>query len=67
MAELGHEPSVIGVARLYADLAATLVIDTADADRADAVAATGVRPVVAPAIMHGLAEAAGLARSVLAA
>ena len=67
MAELGHEPSVTGVAGLYADLAATLVIDTADRDRAGAVAATGVRPVVAPAIMHGLAEAAGLARTVLAA
>lgn len=67
MAELGHDPSVTGVARLYADLAASLVIDTADRDRAGAVAATGVRPVVAPAIMHGPAEAAALARTVLAA
>jgi len=27
LAELGHEPSVVGVARLYAPLAATLVVD----------------------------------------
>ena len=30
--ELGHESSVVGVARLYAPLAATLVVDEADAD-----------------------------------
>ena len=67
MAELGHEPSVVGVARLYAHLASTLVIDTADADRAAAVEAEGVRCVVAPTIMSGPAEAAALARVVLAA
>ena len=67
MAELGHEPSVVGVARLYARLASTLVIDTADADRAAAVEAEGVRCVVAPTIMSGPAEAAALARVVLAA
>ena len=31
LAELGHESSVVGVARLYAPLAATLVVDEADA------------------------------------
>jgi LPPG:FO 2-phospho-L-lactate transferase len=67
MAELGHEPSVVGVARLYADVAATLVIDTADAALAGEIATTGVRPVVAPAIMHGPDEAATLARAVLSA
>jgi LPPG:FO 2-phospho-L-lactate transferase len=67
MAELGHEPSVVGVARLYAPLAATLVIDEADAHLAPAVEAAGMRPVVAKAVMHGPAEAAALARAVLAA
>lgn len=64
--ELGHESSVVGVARIYATLAATLVVDEADADQADAVEAEGLRCVVAPAIMHGPAEAAALARTVLA-
>jgi LPPG:FO 2-phospho-L-lactate transferase len=67
MAELGHEPSVVGVARMYADVAAALVIDTADAPLAGAVASAGPRAVVAPAIMHGPAEAEALARAVLTA
>jgi LPPG:FO 2-phospho-L-lactate transferase len=67
MAELGHEVSVVGVARLYAPLAATLVVDTADAALAPAVEAAGIRCVVAPAIMHGVAEAGALAEVVLAA
>jgi LPPG:FO 2-phospho-L-lactate transferase len=65
--ELGHEATVVGVARLCAPLAATLVIDEADAELADAVAAEGVRCVVAPTIMRGRAEAAALARTLLAA
>ncbi len=65
MTELGHEASVVGVARLYAPLAATLVIDVADAGLAAQVEAEGVRCVVAPTVMHGQAEAVALARTVL--
>ncbi len=65
MAELGAEPTVAGVARLYADVAGTLVVDDADAGLAPAVEAEGVRCVVAPTVMHGVAEAAALARTVL--
>lgn len=64
--ELGHEASVVGVARLYRDLAATLIVDTADADLAPAVEAEGVRCVVAPTIMSGPDEAAALGRAVCA-
>jgi len=64
--ELGHDVSVVGVARLYAPLAAKLVMDEADADLADDVAAEGIEPVVAPTMMHGPPEAAALARVVLA-
>jgi LPPG:FO 2-phospho-L-lactate transferase len=67
LVELGHESSVVGVARLYAPLAATLVIDEADADLAAAVEAEGVRCIVVPTVMHGVQEAAALAREVLAA
>jgi LPPG:FO 2-phospho-L-lactate transferase len=65
--ELGHEASVVGVARLYAPLVATLVVDEADADLAGAVEAEGVRCVVAPTIMTGPAAAADLAAIVLEA
>lgn len=65
--ELGHDASVVGVARLYHDVAATLVVDEADAARADAVESEGVRAVVAPTIMSDPEAAAGLARVVLGA
>ncbi len=65
LAELGHEASVVGVARLWSPYAATLVIDEADALLAEAVAAAGMRPLVAPTVMTGPAEAAALARTVL--
>jgi len=67
LTELGHEASVVGVARIYAPVASTLVIDSADADLAGHVAAEGIRCVVAPTIMSGRAEAAALADAVVAA
>jgi LPPG:FO 2-phospho-L-lactate transferase len=65
MAELGHEVSVVGVARLYRDLAAILVVDDVDAGLAPAVEAEGIRCVVAPTIMSDPDRAAALARVVL--
>jgi LPPG:FO 2-phospho-L-lactate transferase len=65
LTELGHEASVVGVARIYAPVAATLVIDEADTHRAAEVEAEGIRCVVAPTIMSGRAEAAALAGRVL--
>ena len=67
MAELGHQPSVVGVARLYAPVVGTLVIDEADAGLAGEVEAEGVACVVAPTVMHGVREAAHLAEVVLGA
>ena len=67
LAELGHEVSVVGVARLYAPLAATLVIDEADAALAPAVEAEGMRCVITPTVMTGPAEAAALAGAVMEA
>jgi LPPG:FO 2-phospho-L-lactate transferase len=67
LTELGHEASVVGVARLYAHLASTLVVDEADAALAGAVEAEGLRCVVAPAIMSSREAAATLAKAVLAA
>ena len=67
LAELGHEASAVGVARLYARIAGTLVIDETDAGLAKAVEAEGLHCIVAPTIMRGPAESAALARVVLAA
>jgi len=65
LTELGHESSAVGVARLYAPWAGTLVIDEADAHLADAVEAEGVRCVVAPTVMSSPERAAALGRAVL--
>lgn len=58
--ELGHDDSVIGVARLYAPFAGTLIVDTADAEHADAVRAAGLRCVVTDTIMRDPDAAAAL-------
>ncbi|WP_420619439.1 2-phospho-L-lactate transferase [Candidatus Poriferisocius sp.] len=65
MRELGHACSVVGVARLYQDVAGTLVIDEVDAHLAREVEATGVSCIVAPTVMDGVESAAELARTVL--
>jgi LPPG:FO 2-phospho-L-lactate transferase len=65
MRELGHEASVVGVARIYRDLAATLVVDTADAGLADAVEAEGMACVVTDTIMSSPEVAADLSRRIL--
>ena len=67
LTELGEEASVVGVARRYRDVVGTLVIDEADAALAAAVAAVGVRAVVAPTIMSSPRAAAELARRTVAA
>ncbi len=67
MRDLGHEPSVVGIARLYVEFAGTLVIDNADRDLADAVADAGMTPVVTDSIMSSPERAAALARTTLEA
>ena len=64
MAELGSEPSVVGVARLYAPWAGTLVVDEADRDRAGEVKALGIRCLVAPTVMSTPERAEALAKLV---
>lgn len=65
LAELGHESSAAGVARLYADWVGTLVIDERDAESADRVEALGLRCVVAQTVMSSPERAAALAKIVL--
>jgi LPPG:FO 2-phospho-L-lactate transferase len=67
LAELGHEATATGVARILAPFAGTLVVDEADRALAAAVEDAGVRCLVAPTIMSGPTESAALAREVLAA
>jgi len=67
MAPLGIEVSCVGVARVYAEFCASLVIDAVDEALAPAVEAAGVRPVVADTMMRSPEIAAALAQRTLAA
>lgn len=65
LVELGFEPSVVGVAELYAPVAGVLVIDPVDEAEAARVEATGIRCVVEPSIMSNLERARSLAERCL--
>ncbi|HEU5450007.1 MAG TPA: 2-phospho-L-lactate transferase [Acidimicrobiia bacterium] len=65
MAAAGIEVSCAGVASIYADICATLLVDESDADRVPDVESHGVRAAVAPIIMRDADGAAELARRAL--
>jgi len=64
---LGHEPSALGVARLYAELVSTFVVDLADAELAPAIEALGLRAVVVPTVMVDPHEREEIGRGVVEA
>lgn len=67
MTGLGHDVSVGGVARIYAGLIDTLIIDPADRMVAREVEAAGVRALVSPSIMRDDATRGSLALAVTSA
>jgi len=62
LVELGHEPTVVGVARMYAPVCSTLVIDQQDAHLANEVEREGLRCVVTDTIMSKPGVSEELAR-----
>jgi LPPG:FO 2-phospho-L-lactate transferase len=66
LAQLGHDSSAAGVAKLYADFSATFVIDPADKARADTIRALGMNVVVIPTVMQTRGDKRKLARALLA-
>ncbi len=67
MRALDIEVTCAGVARTYAEICGTMVIDAVDAALAPEVEAAGVRAVVADTLMRSPEVAAGLARNALEA
>lgn len=65
MRELGVEPSVVGIAGAYAQIASTLVVDTVDAAHVDAVEKLGVKCVVTDTVMRTPDIAADLCRTII--
>ncbi len=65
LAELGHEPSAVGVAKLYADFTGTFVIDPADKTQAGPIRKLGMKVEVVPTVMKTRSQKRKLARSLL--
>jgi LPPG:FO 2-phospho-L-lactate transferase len=66
LAQMGREASALGVAKFYAGLAGTYVIDNADAAQRPAIEALGYRVVVTRTVMTTLEDKERLARELLA-
>jgi LPPG:FO 2-phospho-L-lactate transferase len=65
LAQLGHEPTALGVAKLYADFTGSFVIDTADKSQAAAISALGMKVVILPTVMKARTQKRKLARALL--
>jgi LPPG:FO 2-phospho-L-lactate transferase len=65
METLGHEPTALGVARLYQGLADTFVLDVADTSFAPDVEALGMRAVVCETVMVDPERRADIGRQIL--
>jgi LPPG:FO 2-phospho-L-lactate transferase len=65
LAQLGHEVSALGVARMYQDICGTMVIDPIDATQRRAIEALGIEVLVHPTIMRNLEDKELVARRIL--
>ncbi len=65
LAQLGHTPTALGVAKLYADFTGIFVIDPADKSQSAAIAALGTKVVILPTVMKSLPQKRKLARALL--
>jgi LPPG:FO 2-phospho-L-lactate transferase len=65
LAQLGHKPTALGVAKLYADFTASFVIDPADKPQSAAISALGMKVVIFPTVMKTRSQKRKLARALL--
>jgi LPPG:FO 2-phospho-L-lactate transferase len=63
--QLGYQSSAVGVAKMYADFAGTLVIDPADEGQADDIRKLDMNVAVVPTVMKTLGDKRKLARTIL--
>ena len=65
LAQMGHEPTALGVAKLYADFTGTFVIDPADESQAAAISALGMKVAILPTVMKTRMQKRKLAGALL--
>jgi LPPG:FO 2-phospho-L-lactate transferase len=66
LAELGHDPSALGVAKLYADFTGIFVVDPADKAQAESIRELGMKVEIVPTVMKMRSQKGKLARALLA-
>ena len=66
LAELGHEASAYGVAKLYADFTGTFAVDPADKKQTEPIRKLGMKVEILATVMKTRAQKRKLARSLLA-
>jgi LPPG:FO 2-phospho-L-lactate transferase len=65
LAQLGHDPTALGVAKLYADFTGTFIIDPVDRKQAPPIAALGMKVAILPTVMKTQAQKRKLASAIL--
>ena len=65
LAQLGHDSTALGVAKLYADFSGTFVIDPADKSQSAPISALGMKVAVLPTVMKTRQQKRNLARVLL--
>ncbi|HKV63698.1 MAG TPA: 2-phospho-L-lactate transferase [Candidatus Acidoferrum sp.] len=65
LAQLDHQPTALGVAKLYADFTGTFIIDPADKSQDPAITALDMKVMIIPTVMKILAQKRKLAHALL--
>jgi LPPG:FO 2-phospho-L-lactate transferase len=65
LAQLGHQPTALSVAKLYANFTGTFVIDPADKLQGAAISALGMKVAILPTVMKTRPHKRKLARALL--
>jgi LPPG:FO 2-phospho-L-lactate transferase len=65
LAQLGHKPTALGVAKLYADFTGTFIIDPVDKSHSAAICALGMKVVILPTVMKTRTQKRKLASALL--
>jgi len=65
LAQLGHQPTALGVAKLYADFTGTFIIDPADKSQFALITVLGMKVAVLPTVMKTRTQKCKLARALL--
>jgi len=65
LAQLGHEATALGVAKLYADFTGTFIIDPVDEAQAAAISTLGMKVAVLPTVMRTPAQKRKLAQALM--